>query len=255
MAATAQSVRLIVRDSYLPGVPVLVRVEVLGDDSSIDRDLWDATATLSADNPSVSLSTDQVTLYNGLGSAFVTFTGGGNFTLTVDVVGLQTTAGLTDWSGQTVNTVSGTLSSSAIWSGIYHITGGDYSIPAGVTLTLDPGTLVLIDGVSSGTSGTDIDVAGSIQSLGTASSPVTFTAYTAGQNWGELHHANAEPSTFQYTNITQAGHSPSVGHSNSGPTIRVSNTTLVFDYASLTDNAGKLMHVTSGSDLTFRHCL
>jgi hypothetical protein len=255
VTAAAQSVRLIVRDSYLPGVPVLVRVEVLGDDGNIDRDLWDATATLSANNPGVSLSTNQVTLYNGLGSAFVTFTGGGNFNLTVDVVGLQTSAALTDLSGQTVNTVSGTLSSSATWSGIYHITGGDYSIPAGVTLTLNPGTLVLIDGVSSGTSGTDIDVAGSIQSLGTASSPVTFTAYTAGQNWGELHHENAEPSTFQYTNITQGGHSPTVGHSNSGPTIRVSNSTLVFDYASLTDNAGKLMNVTSGSDLTFRHCL
>jgi hypothetical protein len=254
--ATSWSTNLIVRDSYLPGVPVLVRVKVVGDSNSIKHELWDATATLSVyDNPTINLSTNQVTMYNGLGSALVTFTGSGDFTLLVDVNGLQATAGLTDWSGQTINTASGTLSSSQTWSGIYHITGGDYSIPAGVTLTLNPGTLVLIDGVSSGTSGTDIDVAGSIQSLGTATSPVTFTAYTAGNNWGELHHVNAQPSTFQYTNITQAGHSPAVGHSNTGPTIRVSNSTFVFDYASLTDNAGKLMHVTSVSDLTFRHCL
>ena len=109
--------------------------------------------------------------------------------------------------------------------------------------------------MASGTGGTDIDVAGSIQSLGTATSPVTFTAYVAGRNWGELHHVNAELSTFQYTNITQAGHSPGVGHSNSGPTIRASGSTFVFDHANLTDNAGKLGHITSGCDLTFRNCL
>jgi hypothetical protein len=255
-ASAAQSVNMIVRDSYLPGVPVLVRVELLADDGSIDRDLWDAVATLSVSgNPSINLSTDQVRLYNGLGSALVTVTGIGNFTLNVDVEGLQTSAGLTDWSGQTINTVSGTLSSSATWSGIYHITGGDYTIPDGVTLTLNPGTLVLVDGVPSGTDGTDIDIAGSIQSLGTSSSPVNFTAYTTGENWGELHFVDAEPSVFQYTNIAQAGHSPAVGHSNSGPTIRASSSTIVFDHASLTDNAGKIMDATSGSDLTFHDSL
>ena len=253
--AAGLSVDLIVRDSYLPNVPVLVRVTVMKDGNSVERDLWDATATLSVDNPSVNLSPSQVTLYNGLGSALVTFTGSGNFTLTADVNGLQTSAGLTDWSGLPINTVSGTLGSSQAWSGIYRITGGDFSIPDGLTLTLNPGTLVLVDGVSSGTTGTDIDVAGSIQSLGSATSPVTFTAYTAGENWGELHHVDAEPSTFQYTNITQAGHSPGVGHSNSGPTIRASNSSFVFDHASLTDNAGKLGHITSGCDLTFRNCL
>jgi hypothetical protein len=249
------SVDLLVRDSYLPGIPVLVRVEVVRGNGSVERELWDAAATLSVDNPSVNLSTNQVTLYNGLGSELVTFTGSGDFTLTANVNGLEDSRSLTDLTAEPVTTVSGSLSNSDTWSGIYHITGGDFTIPDGVTLTLNPGTLVLIDGVSSGENGTDIDVAGSIQSLGTATSPVTFTAYTAGENWGELHHVNAEPSTFRYTNITQAGHSPRVGHSNSGPTIRTSNSTFVFDHASLTDNAGKIMDARSGSDLTFRNCL
>jgi len=98
-------------------------------------------------------------------------------------------------------------------------------------------------------------VAGSIQSLGTFESPVTITAYSPGRNWGELHHDNAAPSTFIYTNITQAGHSPRVGHSNSGPTIRASGSVFVFENCSLTDNAGKIGHITSGCDLTFRNCL
>ncbi|MHC4500485.1 MAG: CotH kinase family protein, partial [Planctomycetota bacterium] len=255
-ATLESAIGLIVRDSYLPGIPVLVRVEVIDDDGTINRSLWDAVATLSvSDNAGINLSTDRVVLYNGLGSAMVTFTGSGDFTLTVEVNGVQASASLTDWSSQPINTVSGTLSRSATWSGIYYVARGDFTIPDGVTLTLNPGTLVLISSTASGTNGTDIDVAGSIQSLGTAASPVTFTAYTPGENWGELHHVNADPSTFQYTNITRAGRSPRVGHSNSGPAIRASNSTFFFDNASLTDNAGKLMHVTSNSDLTFLNCL
>ena len=247
---------LIVRDSYLPGIPVLVRVELLNDDGTINRNLWDAEARLSvADNPNIRLSTDRVTMYNGLGSALVAFDGTGDFTLNVEVNGTSTSKALADWSGEPIQRESGNVARSQTWSGIYHITGGDFTISRGAVLTLNPGTLVLIDGVSSGSNGTDIDVAGSIQSLGTADSPVTITAYTPGRNWGELHHQNAATSTFLYTNITQAGHSPRVGHSNSGPTIRASGTTFVFEYCSLTDNAGKIGHVTSGCDLSFRNCL
>jgi len=249
------SLKLITRDSYLPGVPVLVRVEILADDGGVERGIWNAVANLSVDNPAVNLSTNRVVLYNGLGSSFVTFTGSGDFTLAVDVTGLHDEKTLADWSNQPVNTVSGALDNSATWSGIYHITGGDYLIPDGVTLTVNPGTIILIDGVSSGNNGTDINVEGAIQSLGTAESPITFTAYSAGENWGKLYHDNAEPSTFRYTNITQAGHSPRMGHSNSGPAIHASNSTFIFENANLTDNAGKLMHVSSGCDLTFHNCL
>jgi spore coat protein CotH len=249
------TLNLITRDSYLPGVPVLVRLEILSHEGNIERDIWDATASFSVDNPEVGLSTDEVVLYNGLGSSLVTFTGNGDFTLTAEVMGLQASKTLTDWSGRPVNTVSGTLTNSTIWSGIYHITGGDFSIPDGMTLTLNPGTIVLIDGVSSGDNGTDINVEGSIQSLGTADSPITFTAYAAGQNWGKLYHNDAEPSIFLYTNINNGGHSPRMGHSNSGPTIHASDSTFIFNRSSLTDNAGKLMHVTSGCELTFHNCL
>ncbi len=253
--AEPDTLNLITRDSYLPSVPVLVRVEILADDGSVERDIWNAVASLSADNPAVNMSTDQVVLYNGLGSSPVTFTGNGDFTLSVDVMGLHAEKSLVDWSSRLVNTVSGTLSNSTTWSGIYHITGGDFTIQDGVTLTVNPGTIVLIDGVPSGDNGTDINVEGAIQSLGTADSPITFTAYSAGENWGKLYHVNAEPSTFGYTNITQAGHSPRMGHSNSGPTVHASNSTFIFNHANLTDNAGKLMNISSGCDLTFHNCL
>lgn len=250
--ANAPRIDLIVRDSYLPGVPVLVRVQITGKDGAVDRDIWDANAVLSVSgNEAVKLSTDRLVLHNGLGSVLTTFTGGGDFNLTVCAGGMEKTVPLADWTDEPVRAVSGTLDSSQTWSGVYHIRDGNFTIPAGVTLTLAPGALVLIDGVLSGTEGTDIDVQGAIQSLGTAASPVTFTAFTPGRNWGELHHASAQPSTYYYTEFMQAGRSPKVGHSNSGPAIRASKSSLTFDHTSLTDNAGKIMQATDGSELTF----
>jgi hypothetical protein len=250
--ANAPGLRLIVRDSYLPGVPVLVRVEIAGPNSVVNRDIWDANAVLSVSgNPTVRASVNRVTLYNGLGSALVTFTGSGDFKLTASANGMEKTVTLADWTGEPVHTASGVLRLSQTWSGVCRITGGDFTIPANSTLTLEPGTLVLIDGVPSGTNGIDIDVQGSIQSLGTPTSPVTFTASTTGRNWGELHFAGAQPSLFRYTEIMRAGRSPGAGHTGTGPAIRASKSALTFDHASLTDNAGKIMQSDSGTELTF----
>ncbi len=248
-------VNLICRDSYLPGIPVLVQVELRDSGGAIRQDRWDAVAMLSVDNAGVRLSPNRVQLYNGLGSALVTFTGGGDFTLTADIDGAKTTAALADWSGRPINAVSGTLDSSTTWSGIYHITGGDLIIKAGVTLTLEPGTMVLIDGVKSGANGIDIQIEGAIQAMGTAASPISFAAFVAGENWGELRFVNAQPSTFSYTNIAQAGRSPGAGHTGTGPAIRAQGSQIIFDHVSLTDNAGKVMQASSGSDLVLRHCL
>ncbi len=252
---TVVNANMVVRDSYLPGIAVLVRIELLNEAGEIARDVWDATATLSVDNSGVAMSTDQVRLYNGLGSALITFSGGGDFVLTANVEGLEVSRSLADLTGEPINVVSGGIAADETWSGVYRITGGDFDIPDGVTLTLSPGVLVLIDGVSSGTDGTDIDVDGAIQSLGTASSPVTITAYAAGENWGELHFSDADASMFTYTNVSGAGHSPRIAHSNSGPAFRISDSALVFESCSLTDHVGKLMHVTRVSDLTFHKCI
>ena len=51
---------------------------------------------------------------------------------------------------------------------------GDVTVPAGQTLTIEPGTLVLLDGDPvGGTGSTEILVQGTIQSQGTEASPVT----------------------------------------------------------------------------------
>ncbi|MCX5672978.1 MAG: CotH kinase family protein, partial [Planctomycetota bacterium] len=252
--APVLTTELLVRDSYLPGVPVLVRVDALTD-GAYNRGLWDATATLTVDNPGITLSTNQVTLYNGVGSAFVTFTGTGSFTLTADIGGLQATKTLADLTGQPQTAVSGALSGAGLtWSGVVHVTG-DVLVPDGLTLTVQPGTLVLLDGVASGTTGTDIDVQGAIQAAGTAVSPITFTAYNPTLAWGEMHFSSAEPSLFQYTDVTRAGRSPVQGHTGTGPAFNVTNSTITFDHAAIGDTVGKTMQSAATSDLTFRDSL
>ena len=243
-----------VRDSYLPGIGILVRIEVLRPDGNIERDLWDATATLSVDNSNVNISTSRIILRNGLGSALVTFAGRGDFTLTANVNGIEDSRLLIDLSNEPVTSISGTLAgSSTIWNGIIHITD-DLQIPSGHNLTIRPGTLILLDGVNSGSAGTDIDVEGTIESLGTVSAPITFTAYNPTRAWGEIHHDNSLPSIYQYTNITRAGRSPGGGHTGSGPAVRPVGSNIVFDYVSITDNEGKVMQSSSDSDLTFSNC-
>src|SRR6185503_17851883 len=75
--------KLLTQSGYLPGVPVLVRVEVRNT-NGVERNLWDATASLSAD-AGVTLSTNRVQLRNGLGSVLVAFRDGGDFNLTATV--------------------------------------------------------------------------------------------------------------------------------------------------------------------------
>ena len=73
--------------------------------------------------------------------------------------------------------MSGTLAADTEWSGIIHVTG-DVRIGVGQVLAIQPGTLVLIDGVAAGDTGIDIDVEGGLHVLGTRDAPVSFTAST-----------------------------------------------------------------------------
>ncbi len=68
---------LTTRDSYIPKVPFLVRVDVRGSNGSYLRDVWDTSVTLTANRAGVRISPNVVNLRNGLGSALVTVQGGG----------------------------------------------------------------------------------------------------------------------------------------------------------------------------------
>ena len=230
------------RDSYLPGIPVLVRLEIQLPSGLPDRSIWDAGATLSVDNPAVSLSTHEIRLYNGLGSALVTFAGNGPFTLSAKVGNQIVTRSFTSLAGLPQTIVSGTLPGlSTTWSGIVHV-NGNVTVPAGHVLTVQPGTLVLVDGdpTPQSQSGALITVNGTINSVGTPEHPITFTATDPMSPWGGIVHNNAGASQYFYTDINRAGHSPDRGHTFTGPALLVLGSTVTLDHVNISDLAGKV---------------
>jgi hypothetical protein len=249
----SRSLQLMVRDSFLPGIPLFVRVELRDGDGGLARDVWDAEATLEAS--AATLTPDRITLRNGVGSALVAADATEDFTLTAKAIGLEASRALTSLADAPQASIAGDLPGDETeWSGVVHVTA-DVTVPSGHTLTVAAGTLVLIDGVESGEDGADINVEGTLKSLGTAERPVTFTAFDPSRPWGEIDHDGADDSLYQYTIVTLAGHSPRGGHTGTGPAVRPhGGSRIVFESCSFSDNAGKVMQASS-SDLTFRDCL
>ena len=259
---------MLTQHNYLPGLPVLVRLETFAADGSRDRETWDSTATLSADG-GVTLSTNQITLRNGMGSILVTLTGGGNFNLTATVGGLAVTRPFQTLAGAAVTSVGGTLSGgSGTWSGLINVTST--VIVTNYTLTIQSNTLVLINGTNTGTTGLGITVnaGGSIQSLGTEQHPVTITCSNLffTNRWGRIAHNSSAPSLYRHTFIHRSGRAPGEGHTSQAAAIRTSGTTLDFQSTTISDlcetdsaapgfgTPAKVMFAVT-SVLTFNDCL
>jgi len=271
LGAAADTLKLIVQRGYLPGVPALVRVEVLTPAGMRNLNLWDGEAMLGAD-AGVALSTNRVPMRNGMGSLLVTFSGGGDFNLTATIGALQATRPLLTMTNVPVMTAGGTQAVSTVWSGVVLITN-DVTVPTAATLTILSNTLVMINGVASGTAANDLFVNGTLNSFGTEADPVTITCAQAGLRWGQIRHdraslASAPTSTYRYTSITRAGRATGEGHTGTAPVIRPTNARLVFESCNITDHAetavprsnptygtpGKISQA-SGSELTFIDCL
>ena len=253
--------KLLTSAGYLPGVPVLVRVEALNSQGVTDRTLWNGEVLLSASPAGVTLSTNRVRLRNGLGSVLVVVTGSDvDFNLTATLGSLTSSRSLASLITVPVTTAGGTLAgTSTTWSGVVRVTS-DVTVPAGHTLTIESNTLVMIDGVASGTTANDLLVAGAIQSLGTEEHPVTITCSSPTLRWGQIRHNTSQPSLYRHTSITRAGRGTGEGHTGTTPVIRPTNSRLVFENCNLTDLAelsgapGKVSYAR-GSDLTFVNCL
>ncbi len=101
-----------------------------------------------------------------------------------------------------------TLSGSETWaSGIHHV-ASSLSVPSGATLTIQACSRVDLD------ADVDLGVGGTLIARGTASSPITFQATTAGTNWGSVHLTPGGTADLAYVTLTEAGGSTPVATSN-----------------------------------------
>jgi hypothetical protein len=248
-AGESTGLQLRVRDTYLPGTPLLVRVQLHDSAGRVDRSRWDGTVTIAADNPDIALSTQQIELVNGLGSALIHVQGNGDFQLTASIDAFQASKPIRSVAGSGVTDVSGLLDApTTTWSGIVHVTG-DVTVPDGSQLIVQPGTLVLVDGATVSQQlnpGRKIIVQGVLQSNGTEAQPVTFTAWESDRPWGEFDVEGGELN-LAHTEITRSGNSPRGGHTGSGPAIRLGDDgKVMMTSTSITDIRGKIMQASSG---------
>jgi hypothetical protein len=254
--------------SYVPSWGgLLARVELRNPDGSLARQIWDAEAVLSTPTPGVTLSTNRVKLYNGLGSTLLVVSNGGDFTLVATVGSLRSSRFLRSLAEVALTPVSGPLpGASTTWSGVILVTG-DVTVPAGHTLTILSNTWVFINGVASGSTANDLLVNGTIRSEGTEDYPVTITCPVPSQRWGQIRHNNAQPSLYRHTSINRAGRGAGEGHTGATPVIRPTGSRITFANCNLTDFAeatpgtagfgtpGKIAQAGGGSELTFIDCL
>jgi hypothetical protein len=191
-------------------------------------------------------------------SATQTINEPGNFTLNASISGLSAQKALTTLGSTPTGTnVSGTLpAGTTTWSGVIRVTG-DVTVPAGATLNIDPGTMVLVDGTTApgNTTGRRIVVNGALNSNGTFASPVQITSSQPAARWGQISFSNAQPSTLNHTMLNYAGHAPGVGHTGRGPMLRLSNASLTLNDSVVSDGPAKAMYSSGTCNIVINRSL
>lgn len=142
-----------------------------------------------------------------------------------------------------VESITGTLVGDIVWTADreYHLTG-DVQIPAGASLTIEPGVRVLL--------GTDVnlEVRGTFASLGTPDDPVLFRPLNQGDAWGGLEFTDTQNVRLQNTFLTGGGGDASrnFGHSNSQPVIKSVRSQVDCDGCYVIDAPGKAFGASNG---------
>ena len=224
--------------------------------------------------------------YNGVSSVSLTLNNGasvpaGDILVTVTVGNLSASKLVTVLDAATpglFQNLSGTLSGgNLIWEpadGVIHLTG-HVTVPTGQTLTVLPGTLIMVDAGADGDGTRIFSGSSSINALGTQTAPIYFFPTTGaaamvlpqtgsegsgnGHNnpsaWGGFELTGTGAMTWSYVFMTGAGNGVVSGHPR--PTvIRLADT---YEFTAtdsvLADSPGKIIYGNGSGVYTFQRCL
>lgn len=264
LTADAPAVALATPDRFDPALPVPVRVDLKTPDGGFDRSVWDAEATLDA-GPDATLSPATVRLYNGSGSALVSVTAAPGRTLpetlrlTARVNGaVSPPRQLARVSLAPAQTYSGELPpGTTVWSGSVRLEN-NVIVPDGAVLEISAGTHVFPRGTPAAgdTNGVSLIVrGGTLRINGTPEAPVVFHPLESRGFWGQIHFDQARPSTLRHAFITGGGHASGRGHTNKGPMLRLSNSSVTLEDCALSDGPAKAVYSSGECALTIRRTL
>ncbi len=230
----------------------------------------------------VGTNTIAVEMHNALNSVDLSFdleligtepgaptTNPGPFTLNATAAGASSaTKNFTSLFGVTERTIpAGNLAGGdLVWGDeasanpqkIIHL-AGSVTVPTGSTLTIHPGTHILLPGTPGlgDHSGANLIVSGSLQAMGTLARPISFTSAdaTATARWGAVRIVNAAASTLQYCLLNRAGHSAKEGDhldANTGVGFYISNSNVSILDSVTANVSGKGLVGQNSANLTLR---
>lgn len=171
-------------------------------------------------------------LQNGSGSLSISSP---DFTLTAS-------ENLAQWQTHT-----GTIATNEVWSNtlIHHITA-DVTIPNGATLTIEPGSWVVI------APEVNIVVEGNLQVNGTIAEPSVFCSASSSSWGGILVNNGSAMFTYCFFNNGGGDYTQTFGHSNSQPVIRSNSSDVQLNHCFVFDCEGKAM-AADGGNLVFKN--
>lgn len=140
---------------------------------------------------------------------------------------------------QAVTEVEGTLNTSAVWTSDsdYRLTD-DLIIPEGVSLKIEAGTKVFLDGK------VNLFVHGELLAAGTQSEPVTFGPWEKAAPWGGIHLiAPSDSAIFEHCFFYMGGGNEDFifGHSQSQPVLMTEQGSASLQHCYFLDNPGKAL--------------
>ena len=177
---------------------------------------------------------DSIRFFHGVGSVSFTLDDGDavpadDYRVTVTVGTMSASRIVTVLAHPTWREVQGTLSGAGlVWgpSENIHIVGHDTYVPAGSTLTIHPGTLIMVDSLGALENGTLITVNGQLNAVGSQDDPVHFFSASGAaamihtvsgslsnvDAWRGIHHYGSGSSSYRWVILTGAGNGPIQGH-------------------------------------------
>ncbi|MCP4447630.1 MAG: hypothetical protein GY811_20175 [Myxococcales bacterium] len=200
----------------------------------------EATVKLTArvGSDSVSVTPETMVLTHGVGITEIAIDAVGEVELSVSVDELSATRSLTILSTPSERALSGSLSGpDLLWSrddGVVRISG-TATVPAGETLTIEPGSLVMLDAQAS------LTVGGKMIARGTDAEPIAIFASDSNTPWAQIKIEGANSlAEWAYLTISGGGDTPGVGHC-CGPVVSVTDGALLMDEAAILASPAKGM--------------
>ena len=290
--AQHDSLRLIFPQRMFNQKTMTIAADIINVAGGVDWKVWEAVGTVSivklpertpmaitttVFDPHVTDPNGSIRFYNGRGTVSFTLNDGaaapaGTYELSVNVTvggnALSALRTFTVLSAPAFRTLSGTLSGADLTWGpdeAIHLTGS-VTVPGGSTLTINPGTLIMID-AGAFQSGTLINVYGNMNAVGTQTNPIFIfpTAGAAamqltqsgsasnGNCWRGIDLYGTGTSTMRWVFLTGAGNGDVISHPRPPIIATRDRHTINVDYGFFIDNDGMVFSAPSPGLFTIRH--